>query len=127
MAGNKYNNHTKNLIIEAFKNGLRQREIAKQFKLHESTVSRLVSKYRNNLPLGTVHSGGRPRKTDHRMDQRIVNLIRREPFSSSASIVKDLNLTIDSSTVRRRAKEANLKAYRAVKKPLLTLKHRQKR
>lgn len=127
MGGNKYDKHTKKLIIEAFKSGIKQREIGKQLKIHESTVSRVISRYRNNLPIETRHSAGRPRKTDHRIDQKISNLIRREPFISSASIVKELNLTVDSSTVRRRAKEVNLRAYRAVKKPMLTIKHRQRR
>lgn len=60
--------------------------------------------------------GGAPRKTDERTDRHIIQIVQKYPFKSSKTISNELNLNIDSSTVRRRALEAGFRSYRPAKK-----------
>lgn len=70
---------------------------------------------------------GRKSKTSQKMDRRIVNMVKKDPFISSSEIKQNLNLDIDASNVRRRLLRNNLYARAPRKVPLLTKKNVQKR
>lgn len=66
---------------------------------------------------------GRKRKTSSHTDLRIVRCAKKNPFITSAEIKTDLNLQVDSSLIRRRLIENNLKACHPKKCPLLSKKN----
>lgn len=115
MAREKFGHNLKSEIINDFLGGMKQAEIAKNFKINVSCICRLIKKYRQTGEVKTKHLGGRPRKTSTRTDREIVKMIKKDPFISSKTIVTSLKLNIHHSTVRRRAVENNLKSYRPAK------------
>lgn len=127
MARNKYCDALKTKIINDFKDGITQSSIAKKYNINRSIISRLIKKYNATRAIKTLNLGSRPRKTTHRIDTKICNLIEKNPFITSKEVVKSLNLSVDSSTIRRRLLENNLKSYRPVNKPMLTNVHQLKR
>ncbi len=62
---------------------------------------------------------GRKRKTSNPADRDIGICVKRNPFYTSTKIKQDLNLDIDTSTIRKRLLEANLKGLRARNVPSL--------
>lgn len=127
MAGNKYNCEIRNKIIEDHKAGLSQICISKRYKIHKSTISRIISNFKKKGTTNIDHLGGRPSKVSEKNERRIVRLIKKKPFLPSKKIVDQLDLNIHPSTVRRIAIKNNLRAYRPAKKPLLRAKHRKAR
>lgn len=124
MAGNKYNSLFKMRIINDFKSGLTQKAISEKYSVDKSLVYRVLNRYSKFNSLETLHRGGRPRKTSKREDKYICRIIKKDPWTSSIKIVKDLKLNISDRTVRRRAVEAGLFSRRPAKKPLISKKNR---
>lgn len=127
MARDKYSENLKNEIIKDYLNGKSQLSLSKKYNINKSIISRLIKKYQAKKTVKTLHLGGRPRKTSERTDRRIIQTVQKYPFKSSITILNDLDLNIDSSTVRRRILEAGFRSFRAAKKPMLTKKHLAKR
>lgn len=115
------------LIIEQYKRGKSQIDIVKQYELHKSTVCRIIRRYKDTGTVEVIHKGGRPRKTTSRQDTLMARYIKKNPFVSSAQLVKSLELPIAARSVRRRAVEAGLFARRPAKKPLISKKNQCKR
>lgn len=127
MTRTRYGKAFKLKIIELFNKGKSQINIAKQLNINKSIVSRLISKYKATGKVEEPNTGGRPRKTTERTDQRIARLVKKTPFILSKNIVYQLKLNISSSTVRKRLLEKNLRSFMPSKKPMLTKKHLKKR
>jgi len=72
-------------------------------------------------------SRGRRHKASAKTDGLLVRCTKRNPFITSTKIKEVQNLDIDTSTIRKRLLEANLKVSRPRKVPLLNKKHIQKR
>lgn len=66
---------------------------------------------------------GRPRKTSFRTDREIIKYVKKHPFATSTEIKQQLQLNIDTSVVRRRLLQHNMRARSARKVPLLTTRH----
>lgn len=120
MGGNKYNQHVKKQIINDYKAGVSQIDISKKYNVHKSTVSRVLSSGNTE----TIHRGGRKRKTTPKEDRKIKRIIQQFPQISSKEIKNTFKLEISAQTIRRRAVEAGLRAYKTVKKPLISKKNR---
>ena len=127
MTRTRYGAAFKLKIIELFNNGKSQISIANQLNINKSIVSRLLKKYKATGKVEETNIGGRPRKTCERTDQKIVRLVKKNPFISSKYIANELDLDISSSTVRKRLLEKNLRSFMPSKKPMLTKKHLKKR
>ena len=108
------------------------REIARLVAVSEKCVRTTL--YNNSIGLGPCESrrAGRPRKLDLRLENRIFRLARRYPKMS----LKNLAITVSDSSsgfkicgesVRLALLKKGMRSYSAVRKPLLTLKHRLKR
>ena len=118
--------------ILAFKEvGLSHREIAKRVGCSLGTVSNVLKKKQET---GTVQDRpipGRKRVTTIREDRTIVRISLAARRKTAPEITADVanyhNLHISVATVKRRLKEAGLRAYRVRKKPLLTRNHRRRR
>lgn len=66
---------------------------------------------------------GRRRKTTTNTDKSIKKFVKRNPFATSTEIKNELNLKIDTSTIRKRLLEDKMYARSPRKTPLLKPKH----
>lgn len=127
MARDKFGLLVRKLIISDFSDGISQKEIAKRYNVHKSSVSRIISHFKSNKDISITHRGGRPRKTTKRVDGYIVQQAKKDPFATSNKIAARLPVPISTRTVRRRLVEANLRARRPAKKPLISKRNLKKR
>ena len=108
------------------------RQIAADLGLNHQSVNRIIKRYEETgsyySDRGNCH---RPRKTDERDDRVLLRLSRDNPKASSSDLASELkafhNISIDSSTVRRRLLENGRPAYRPIQCQLLTNAMKQKR
>ena len=91
------------LVIQQLKSsGKSYREISKITK-------RFVGMVQNALkPKMCVETRGRKRKTNYREDKLIIREAKKDPFISSNTIKKNLELNVTARTIRGRLVEVNL-------------------
>jgi transposase len=132
MGKNKYfSNDLRNRVVEFKNQGLKQCAIAKNLRITEGAVSKILKKFRLTGSVTSALKTGRPRKTNANIDKRIKKLSESDPRMSSdkikVKICRDYDVIITDRTVRRRLCEAGLMGRVAVKKPLLSKKNRKAR
>ena len=73
----------------------------------------------------------RPKKISNTLERSICRKVRENPSLGSSKIAIDLeknfSIQVSSATIRRTLIRNNLKAYRKVKKPMLTQRMKKKR
>lgn len=127
MAPDKFGIELRKKIIQDYESGKNQSEISKKYTIHKSSVSRIISHFNKYGTCKIQHLGGRPRKTTARDDSLIIREIQKDPFVSSNTLVKKLEIPVSSRTIRRRAVERGLLSRRPSKKPLISNKNQKKR
>jgi len=110
--------------MKLLKEGLSTREVAKQLDVSHTTVHRIASIDKENIP---VQKAGRPRKiTTETVEHIRLNLKRGLLKSASAGLTQanEINpVPISDRTLRRRLRESGLIAKRKVKRPALKRQH----
>ena len=114
-------------IIEFFKSGMRQAEIAKRLGIHRRTVSRTIQRFEE---LGTSSDRprkGRPRSSNSSEVRKKIKLrLDRNPRRSLRKVAKDININRES--VRQIVKNVfKCKPYKLQKAHLLTDKMKEVR
>ena len=113
-------------LVEA---GLSQRVIAGRFNVHQSTITRLLRKYRATGSVKDRPRSGQPRVTTRRQDIFIRQRHLRDRFVTSVSTSKNVvgrhGRHIHPRTVRRRLKERGILCRRPLKGNVLTQRHRR--
>lgn len=104
---------------------LKQSEIARKVNASQQSVSLIKKKYENRLTLDNRRKGncGRKRNTTPRIDRKIKNLAlknRKASCKQISGMLANEGILVDRKTVNNRLLEANLRAYRPRRKPLLT-------
>lgn len=111
--------------------GMSARNVARHFNVHESTISRLKTRFRQTGAVVDRPRTGRPRKTTQREDLFLVTSSRHNRFMSSRRLADRLRNTtgtrVSDMTVRNRLHSARLKAHRPYVGIPLTARHRQAR
>ena len=111
--------------------GLSCREVAARVGCSVGAVSEIMKKYQETGTVVDKPISGRKRVTTQRQDRIMTRISladrRKTALQISACLKEHHNFAVSVSTVQRRLREVGLKAYRARKKPRLTLTHRQKR
>ena len=104
-------------------------DIAKQFKVHNYTISRIIKRFKEVGVSDQRIFNGRKRKTDRRTDSRIGREVIKDRFITAASIKKNLNLdSVSLSTIYRRIHESvGCRSFWAAKKPFVSEVNRKKR
>lgn len=106
-------------------------DIALEFGVAISTVSRIVSRYRARGDANRKVGSGRPRKTTSRLDRIIERQAKVHPLKTAVEIMQDVNKQYDVNvgvhTIRRRLVDAELFARRPAKKPFISSINRRKR
>ncbi|XP_011871657.1 PREDICTED: uncharacterized protein LOC105564120 [Vollenhovia emeryi] len=102
-------------IIEQWKAGKSEAQIAVNIPCSEKTVRRWIKRFSE----GGDHAlhdhrkhNHRPRQTTKQQDQEIVDSIRQRPFSTIAEAIRSSGVSMSDSTARRRLHEAGYYCYR---------------
>lgn len=106
-------------------------DIALEFCVATSTISRIISRYREQGDINRKVGSGRPRKTTSRLDREIIRQVKVNPFKTAVEVTQDMNEHFDVNvgvhTVRRRLVESKLYARRPARKPYISSINRKKR
>ena len=111
--------------------GWPQRDVAQQFGVHESTISRLVQRLRATGRLTDRPRSGRLRVTTQRQDRRIRLVHLRNRLRTATETAREVIGThghhVCPRTVRNRLREFDLRPRRPYVGPNLTPRRRQRR
>ena len=96
--------------------GMSARDVARHFRRHESTISRLLNRFQQTWNVADRPRSGRPRKTTPREDRFLTTSSRRNRFLSSQKLARLLRnapgTRVCDRTVRNRLHAARGKACR---------------
>lgn len=92
--------------------------IAKIFKVHDFTISRVINRMKTRGVIDGRVSNGPKRKTDRRTDLRIAREVQKNRFTTAESIKTDMKLNnVSLSTIYRRIHmTTQCRSYWAAKK-----------
>ena len=115
-------------IISLLASGRSAASIAREVKIHHSTISRIRSRA---LPNVSRNRGGRPSKLT-KPTRRFINRVVLSGKADTATQVSnqlksDCNLVVSAQTIRRALRKVGLRAVTKKKKPLLSAKHKKAR
>lgn len=106
-------------------------DVALEFGVATSTISRIVSRYREQGDINREVGSGRPRKTTPRQDREIRKQVKVHPLKTAVEVTdyvnEHLEVNLGVHTVRRRLRESELYARRPAKKPYISSINRKKR
>lgn len=107
------------------------KELAEQFNVDKSTITRLYSKYKKTNSTKDLPKSGRPRILDKREERRAVRYIVSGECSTATQVQQklqsDYKIEVCPETIRRVFKKNGLKSAVKTKKPLLTPRLRKAR
>ena len=109
--------------------GFSHSRVADHFRVNHSIIVRLMQRVRQTENVTDRPRAGRPRKTTPREDRLISRRVRQRPFSTAGALGGNLAFGghISTRTVIRRLHRQGMRARRPIKRPQLTLRHRQAR
>ena len=111
-------------VLRALEEGKLMKEVARQFGVSKSIISRIYSRYRLRNNVERLSGSGHRRKTTVRQDRQMLKTVKLDPRKTAADVKtfanKHLGVIIGVFTARNRLREANLFARRPVKKPLIS-------
>ena len=113
--------------ILALKPHFTHAEIGAQLGRPCTTISDFIQRTRKRESLENLPRPGRPRKlsdADNRLLVRNAEAETRVPFKE---LKNTTNVDVSGQTIRRRLREAGIRKWRAVKRPLLNKEHVKKR
>ena len=118
-------------VVVLAEEGYSMNKIAQRLQIGRRTVQEIVKKHKETGSVKDREGRGRKKKTSNREDGCIIKASLKDRRKSSTILCKDINANLDivisPRTIRRRLLEAGLKSCRAKKKPLLSVKAREKR
>src|SRR3954454_4762027 len=95
----------KRAIVQAKENGDTDREVAKQYSVGKTTVSRIYRRFKDIGSIAKIHRSGRPRKTTKRQEALLTRIVKKNPFKTAVDVAKEaferLSLEISSKTAGR--------------------------
>ena len=111
--------------------GMSQAAIARHFRCSRRTISRLIQRHRVSGSVADRRRSGRPRVTSQRQDRHIRVVHLRDRFRTAVQTAREtpgtLSNRVSANTVRRRLREAGLRARRPFRGNLLTPHRREAR
>lgn len=118
-------------VIGMWRVGRKQKDIAAHLRMVQSTVSRIIQRYRTKNHVRPGVSTGRPPKTSG-CENRMLYAMCRNRRTLSASALKDwwnprIEQRVSRQIVNRRLLSRGLRSRRPAKKPLMTRARKQRR
>lgn len=95
--------------------------IRSTFNTNDSTIWRILKKYRTTGHVTRKPGSGRKRITSATDDRAIVLAVKKDSFVTTSEIRNSLPMTVSTSTIRRRLSElGKFKSYWAARKPFIS-------
>lgn len=115
------------LIISKHNEGLTNRQISDDLKVHTNTVSYWVNNFYDNGNVEHIKGTGRNRQTTLRQDKNIVKTVINNDNLTVGEIKEQYNIPLSRQSIYRRLAENNALYGNYKLKPKLTDTHRAKR
>jgi len=113
--------------ILALKPHFSHAEIGLQLHIPRQTITDFIERSKERQSIENIPRPGRPRKTSTMTDRWLVHNAESDTHVPFQELKNILNIDIGVRTLRRRLREAGIRKWRAVKRPLLTPEHAKKR
>ena len=98
-------------VLRALEEGKLMKEVARQFGVSKSIISRINSRYRLRNNVERLSGTGRRRKTTVRQDRQILKIVKLDPRKTAVDVKtfakKHLGVNIGVFTARNRLRDAN--------------------
>ena len=111
--------------------GTSHREVALGFNFHHSRIDRLADRYHETNCVQDLPRSGRHTVRNPRQDQRVTLTHARNRFLIDSSTVGRIQhthqITVSTSTIRRRLRAAGMTSRRLYRGPILTHRRRKLR
>ncbi|XP_053577468.1 uncharacterized protein LOC128666737 isoform X3 [Bombina bombina] len=104
-------NDLREAIVAAHQSGKGYKAISKQFKVHHSTVRKIIYKWKTFKTVANLPRSGRPSKFTPRSDRAMLREIAKKPRVTSQTLqasVSMLNVKVHNSTIRKRLNKYDL-------------------
>lgn len=119
----------RNLIIEHYKSGKSQREIAKIVKKARTTVENIIQRFKNEGRVTNKPKISTKKLFSERQERWIVNQIKINPRLSAPKlrdmVEKHFNISCNAETIRRVLRKDGVNGRIARKKPFVSLKNKK--
>ncbi|XP_066152496.1 paired box protein Pax-2a-like [Euwallacea fornicatus] len=121
----------KQRVVQLFKQGHKQRDIASPLNIPKGTISKISKRFHERGTIERFSRPGRPKKFPKRAQELIRRMSKKNPLLTSTDISRLLaeehNRVVSSRTVRRFLVAGGLFGRIAVKKPLISKRNRKAR
>lgn len=118
-------------IVAGYEAGVSLKKLAQKYNCHKNTVMYQIRKAKTQKCLRNVKGRGRKRTTTPKEDRRMTTLVQKNPLNTVKSVQSDINSVrknkISIITVKRRLREANVKAFVVQKKPFINQNNKKNR
>lgn len=117
-------------ILRMEARGISQADIAKHINCHQSSVSRVISKYHNHRTVQRLAGSGRKKITSERTDRMIKLSVDRNKGTNSKRIKFDLSVAdieVSRETIRRRLRSQGYRARTRRIVPMISKNNKKKR
>ena len=127
MARRRLSTDSRWQIIGSHRAGLSTRQIAREFNINQSQVSRLLQRWRQTGGVDDRQRSGRPRLTSARQDRALLRTARQNRFLSARQLRDIWGRHVSRRTTNRRLVAGGLRARRPRRKPVLLPRHKRNR
>uniref|UniRef100_A0A8C4SC68 Transposase n=1 Tax=Erpetoichthys calabaricus TaxID=27687 RepID=A0A8C4SC68_ERPCA len=117
-------------IVEKYQQSQGYKSISRDLHAPLSTVRNIIKKFTTHGTVANLPGHGRKRKTDKRLQRRIVRMVDKQPQSTSKhiqAVLQTQGATVSARTIRQYLNEMKRYGRRARRTPLLTQKHKKAR
>ena len=102
-------------------------EIGTQLNIPRTTITSFISRTRDRNSITNLPRPGRPRKLSDSAIRYLVRNAESETHVPMKELKNLSNIDVSLQTMRRRLQEEGIRKWKAMKRPLLTLKHAKER
>jgi len=113
--------------ILALRGRMKHEDIGDELGRSKSTVTSFLDRLDKRGNVNNLPHPGAPRKTSKTADRRIVRAAMANTRVPLAELRKDIVSNVSQQTIRRRLREAGVRKWKALKRPMLTKEHARKR
>ena len=98
-------------------------KISRELDIPQQTISSFLQRFNERGSIDNLKHPGRPRKTSAREDRYVIHTAESETRIPLKELRDKTNRDVSEQTVRRRLREAGIRKWKAVQRPLLTKRH----
>lgn len=117
----------KAMIVERARGDVTQEEIANDFGVAVSTVSRLIKGFKERGTVESKKSSGRPKSLTDKDRRFLRRYVKKNRSATQSSIISDMPFKMSTWLLRHELKQMNIRKRMRTKKPYLEKRHMRER